>query len=75
MLDEVQALPHHVLAPAIALLREAAERHDVTVVLCSATQPPFESRRTWRISLQRCRFGPSRSRNTPSSSGARHSAS
>ena len=42
ILDEVQALPHHVLAPAIALLREAAERHDVTVVLCSATQPPFE---------------------------------
>ncbi|MGM9319413.1 CRISPR-associated endonuclease Cas3'' [Deinococcus aquaticus] len=42
ILDEVQALPHHVLAPAIALLQEAAARHDVTVVLCSATQPPFE---------------------------------
>jgi CRISPR-associated endonuclease/helicase Cas3 len=42
ILDEVQAIPLHVLAPAVALLREATQRHDLTVVLCSATQPPFE---------------------------------
>ena len=42
ILDEVQALPTHLLGPIMALLREAAERHGFTVVLCSATQPPFE---------------------------------
>lgn len=45
ILDEVQGLPTHLLTPIMALLREAARRHDVTVVLCSATQPPFELER------------------------------
>lgn len=45
ILDEVQGLPTHLLTPIMALLREASQRHDVTVVLCSATQPPFELER------------------------------
>lgn len=45
ILDEVQGLPTHLLTPIMALLQEAARRHDLTVVLCSATQPPFELER------------------------------
>lgn len=41
VLDEVQALPHHLLVPILDALRTLVDHFDVTVVLASATQPEF----------------------------------
>jgi CRISPR-associated endonuclease/helicase Cas3 len=41
VLDEVQALPHHVLVPILDALRLLVDHFGTTVVLSSATQPDF----------------------------------
>ncbi|MET8540021.1 CRISPR-associated helicase Cas3' [Kitasatospora sp. NPDC004799] len=43
VLDEVQALPDHLLVPILSALRGLVERFGATVVLVSATQPDFWS--------------------------------
>ncbi|MFJ2782268.1 MULTISPECIES: CRISPR-associated helicase Cas3' [unclassified Kitasatospora] len=43
VLDEVQALPDHLLVPILSGLRGLVERFGTTVVLVSATQPDFWS--------------------------------
>ncbi|MFT3874263.1 MAG: CRISPR-associated helicase Cas3' [Nocardioides sp.] len=47
VLDEVQALPLHVLPTILMLLRQLVEQYDVTVLLASATQPTFWSLGPW----------------------------
>lgn len=42
VLDEVQALPDRLLIPIVSALRTLTERFGATVLLASATQPPFE---------------------------------
>jgi CRISPR-associated endonuclease/helicase Cas3 len=42
VLDEVQALPRHLLLPCLAALEELVTNYGCTVVLCTATQPSFE---------------------------------
>ncbi|GAA3472249.1 CRISPR-associated helicase/endonuclease Cas3 [Nonomuraea roseola] len=42
VLDEVQALPDRLLIPIVSALRSLTQWFGVTVVLASATQPPFE---------------------------------
>jgi CRISPR-associated endonuclease/helicase Cas3 len=43
VLDEVQALPFHLLAPILDVLRELCAHYGTTVLLSTATQPAFES--------------------------------
>lgn len=43
VLDEAQALPSHVLAPILDVLRSLSSVGQATVVLSTATQPAFES--------------------------------
>ncbi|MEU0566886.1 CRISPR-associated helicase Cas3' [Nonomuraea sp. NPDC005983] len=42
VLDEVQALPDRLLIPIVSALRSLTQWFGATVVLASATQPPFE---------------------------------
>ncbi len=40
IIDEVQSIPWVLLEPAVRMLAQVSEAFDVTVVLCTATQPP-----------------------------------
>jgi len=41
ILDEVQSIPTHILEPSLAALRELSTSYHTSVVLCSATIPPY----------------------------------
>lgn len=43
ILDEVQALPTHLLTPILAAVRDLCAHYGASVVLSTATQPAFES--------------------------------
>jgi CRISPR-associated endonuclease/helicase Cas3 len=43
VLDEAQAIPTEYLEPCLAALRELVEHYNCTVVLCTATQPAFDT--------------------------------
>lgn len=47
VLDEVQMLPVYFLTPILDILRQLCAYYGVTVVLCTATQPDFESRQSF----------------------------
>ncbi|MDQ3328218.1 MAG: CRISPR-associated endonuclease Cas3'' [Chloroflexota bacterium] len=42
ILDEAQALPSHLLAPALDALRQLCDHYGATVVISTATQPAFD---------------------------------
>ena len=43
ILDEAQALPRHLLLPTLRILEELCRNYRCSVVLCTATQPAFDS--------------------------------
>lgn len=44
VLDEAQCLPRRLLMPTLAMIDTLAMHYDCTVILCTATQPAFDSR-------------------------------
>lgn len=43
LIDEVQALPPELLTPTLDVLKELVARYSASVILCTATQPEYES--------------------------------
>lgn len=54
VLDEVQSLPDRLLLPILSALRHLTEYFGTTVVLCTATQPAFETLPPLRDLAARC---------------------
>lgn len=54
ILDEAQCLPRRLLLPTLAMIETLAQHYGCTVVLCTATQPAFDSRelKTGGLSLE-----------------------
>jgi CRISPR-associated endonuclease/helicase Cas3 len=52
ILDEVQALPSHVLLPCLEMLKELTITYHCSIVLCSATQPAVQRREDFTSGLQ-----------------------
>lgn len=48
VLDEVQAIPDHLLLPILCALRILVDHFGVTVLMASATQPSWEQLKPWR---------------------------
>ncbi len=44
ILDEAQCLPRHLLLPTLRMIESLCTHYGCTVVLCTATQPAFDSR-------------------------------
>lgn len=42
VLDEVQSLPRHLLAPCLAACEELSRNYGCSIVFCTATQPPVD---------------------------------
>lgn len=55
VLDEAQAVPLHVLRPAVAALKELALNYGATVLLCTATQPEVSLQAGFKNGID---FGP-----------------
>lgn len=51
VLDEAQCLPRNLLAPTLRMLEALAALYDCTILLCTATQPAFDSARLQEIGL------------------------
>lgn len=52
VLDEVQALPRHLLAPCLAACDELVRNYGCTVVFCTATQPPVAHSSLTKLGLE-----------------------